>query len=85
AAMDPMFLTAGRVIATTALDLLTDGHSLAAARAEFEARTGGGIGGSDWVDPLLGPNAPAPVHYPWPQWTETPEGHVWSVPPRPGD
>lgn len=85
AAMDPMYLTAGRVIATTALDLLTDGRSLAAARAEFAERTGGGVGGTGWLAPLLGPDAPAPVHYPWPQWTEAPDGPVWSVPPRPGD
>lgn len=83
AAMDPMFLTAGRVIATTALDLLTDGASLAAARAEFEDRTGGGIGGASWLAPLLGPRAPAPIHYPWPEWRDTPDGPAWPIPPRP--
>lgn len=85
AAMDPMFLTAGRVIATTALDLLTDGRSLAAARAEFEQRTGGGIGGTRWLPPLLGPNAPAPVHYPWPEYVRTERGPDWVVPARPQD
>jgi aminobenzoyl-glutamate utilization protein B len=85
AAMDPMILTAGRVIATTALDLLTDGESLAKARAEFEERTGGGIGGSGWRAPLLGRDAPAPIHFPWPEYVETARGADWVVPARPGD
>ncbi len=85
AAMDPMFLTAGQVIATTALDLLTDGVSLDAARAEFDSRTGGGIGGSDWIAPLLGPNPAAPVDYPWPEYVETIRGPDWVVPARSDD
>ena len=83
AAMDPMIRTAGRVIATAALDLLTDGESLGRARAEFEARTGGGIGGGSWRPPLLGEKAQAPTHFPWPEYVETVRGPDWVVPATP--
>ncbi len=46
ATIDPMITSAARTIAGTILDLLTDPAHLAAARAEFDERTGGGIGGT---------------------------------------
>ncbi len=83
AAMDPMFLTAGKVIATTGLDLLEDSDALARCQEEFRERTGGGIGGSKWVPCLLGENYPAPVHYPWPEYIETDRGPEWMMPTLP--
>jgi len=83
AAMDPMFLTAGKVIALTGLELLTDAAALARCRAEFDERTGGGIGGAKWLPPLLGKDYPAPVHYPWPEYVETARGSEWMLPTIP--
>ncbi len=49
ATIDPMITSAGRTIAGTILDLLTEPAHLKAAKAEFKQRTGGGIGGkSGW-------------------------------------
>ena len=58
--IDPMWSKAAAVIATTLLDLLTDPAHLEAAQAEFRERTGGGIGGTRWVAPLL----PKPISWP---------------------
>ena len=53
-----MFL-AGKTIAGTILDLLTVPGELEKAQAEFNERTGGGVGGSAWVAPLLPARFPA--------------------------
>ncbi|MDF1790936.1 MAG: amidohydrolase [Thalassobaculaceae bacterium] len=82
-AMDPMFLTAGKVIATTGLELMQNPDALARCKAEFDERTGGGIGGTAWVPPLLGKNCPAPVHFPWPEYVETARGSEWVMPTPP--
>lgn len=79
ACIDPMWSKAAAVIATTLLDLLTDPAGLARARAEFDERTGGGIGGSRWVAPLLPSDFVAPIGYRWPEYVETPRGREWSV------
>jgi aminobenzoyl-glutamate utilization protein B len=78
--IDPMWLTASKVIATTILDLLTDGVSLDKAQAEFRERTGGGIGGSRWVAPLLPREFAPPVHYRWPEYVSTVRGEEWTIP-----
>ena len=83
AAMDPMFLTAGKVIALTGIDLMTDPEALARCRAEFEERTGGGVGGDKWLPPLLEKNFPAPVHFNWPEYVETVRGREWTMPTGP--
>ena len=80
ACIDPMWLTAGKVIATTILDLLSDGVSLNKAVAEFRERTGGGIGGSKWVAPLLPKDFAPPVHYRWPEYVTTVRGEEWTIP-----
>ena len=77
--IDPMWSTAGRCIGATIVDLLTDPALLAECRREFEERTGGGIGGTKWVAPLLPRDFKAPVHYRWPEYVETPRGPEWSV------
>jgi aminobenzoyl-glutamate utilization protein B len=73
-----MFL-ASKTIAGTFVDLLTDPDRLAAAQAEFEERTGGGIGGNDWVAPLLDDDFVPPTELPWPEYVETPRGREWSL------
>jgi aminobenzoyl-glutamate utilization protein B len=75
-----MWHRAAEVIATTAIDLLTDPSHLARAKAEFLERTGGGVGGSQWVAPLLPPDFAAPVFYRWPEYVTTPRGEEWTVP-----
>ncbi|MCR9255316.1 MAG: amidohydrolase [Alphaproteobacteria bacterium] len=80
AAMDPMYLTAGKVIATTGLELMTDAAALKRCQDEFRERTGGGIGGSQWIPPLLGENFPPPIHFPWPEYVETVRGVDWIAP-----
>jgi len=78
-AIDPMTAVAGRVIASTAIDLLTDPARLAAIRAEFEARTGGGIGGAKWLPPFFDRATPPPIHFRWPEYVETPRGREWWI------
>ncbi len=84
--IDPMWYTAGRVIAATIVDLAADPATLDAARAEFDERTGGGIGGTKWLAPLLPGDFQAPVEFSWPEYVETPRGHEWVLrdPPATG-
>jgi len=82
--IDPMWETAGRVIGLTLVDLALDRAGLARCKAEFAERTGGGIGGSRWIPPLLPKDFPAPVHYRWPEYVETARGREWSIPNQPG-
>ncbi len=80
ACIDPMWSKAAQVIATTLIDLATDRNALGEAQSEFRARTGGGIGGSEWVAPLLPSDFQAPIHYRWPEYVVTPRGEEWTVP-----
>ncbi len=50
------------------------------AHAEFEERTGGGIGGKRWLAPLMPADFAAPVHYGWPEYVTTARGEGWYVP-----
>jgi aminobenzoyl-glutamate utilization protein B len=80
ACIDPMWMRAAEVIATTIVDLLTQPEWLAKAKSEFDERTGGGIGGTKWVPPLLPPDFEAPIGYRWPEYVTTPRGEEWTVP-----
>jgi aminobenzoyl-glutamate utilization protein B len=80
ACIDPMWSKAAEVIATTLIDLLTDRSALEGAQNEFRERTGGGIGGSKWVPPLLPRDFPPPIDYRWPEYVVTPRGEEWTVP-----
>lgn len=79
ACIDPMWSKAASVIATTLLDLLSEPAALERAQSEFRERTGGGVGGSRWIAPLLPPDFQAPVGYRWPEYVSTPRGEEWSV------
>jgi aminobenzoyl-glutamate utilization protein B len=83
-AIDPLWYTAGRAIGATLLELLVSPGRLERARAEFLERTGGGIGGSRWLAPLLPRGFPAPVHYRWPEYVTTARGEEWWIPGDPG-
>lgn len=80
AAIDPGMFAAGRTLAATFIDLLTRPETLAAARAEFESRTAGGVGGGRWSPPLLPAGFAAPVDLPWPEYVRTERGEEWSLP-----
>jgi aminobenzoyl-glutamate utilization protein B len=73
-------IAAARVIGATIIDLMTRPAELAAAKKEFKQRTGGGIGGKDWIGPLLPKNFPAPIHYRWPEYVTTARGREWWIP-----
>jgi aminobenzoyl-glutamate utilization protein B len=73
-----MITVAAKSLALTTLDLLSDGQSLAAAKAEFMLRTGGGIGGSKWLAPLC--DYDPPLGFRWPEYVTTRRGTDWVIP-----
>lgn len=81
ATIDPTVSCASRTIGLTVVDLLTDGQSLAAAKREFAERTGGGIGGADWIAPLC--DHDPPIHFRWPEYVTTVRGEEWWIPAAP--
>lgn len=80
AAVDPGMFTAGKTIAGTFLDLVTHPDLLKAAQDEFNDRTGGGVGGSKWVAPLLPQDFAPPVDMRWPEYVQTVRGEEWWIP-----
>jgi len=74
--IDPTVQVAGKTIAATLLDVLTDAAVRAAARREFEERTGGG----HHIAPLLPKDFAPPIDYRWPEYVETPRGPDWWIP-----
>ncbi len=81
ATIDPMVTTASKVLALSALRLLEDGSARKAAMDEFKTRTGGGIGGSQWIAPLC--DYEPPIHFRWPEYVKTPRGADWWIPTEP--
>jgi aminobenzoyl-glutamate utilization protein B len=79
ACVDPGVATASKTIGATIVDLLTHPEDLAAARKEFVERTGGGVGGSKWVPPLLPRDFYPPIDLPWPEYVTTQRGFEWSL------
>jgi aminobenzoyl-glutamate utilization protein B len=79
AMIDPMWHKAGQVIATTLVDLASEPELIAAAKAEFDERTGGGVGGDKWIAPLLPADFEAPVDFAWPEYVDTPRGPEWTL------
>ncbi len=78
--VDPGMFLAGKTIAGTVLDLLTIPEELAKAKAEFDERTGGGVGGSSWVAPLLPRDFKPPIDLRWPEYITTERGEEWWIP-----
>ncbi len=76
--IEPTLDVTGQVIGMTIVDLLSDGHSLKAAQAEFVERTGGGKGGTKWIPPLC--DYAPPLDFKWPEYIETVRGREWVVP-----
>ena len=83
--VDPGIFLAGKTIAGTVLDLLTVEGELEKARAEFNERTGGGVGGERWMAPLLPRDFQPPIDLRWPEYVTTERGEEWWIPtPVPG-
>ena len=78
ATIDPMVQVAAKVLARSALRILTDETARQAAWAEFEARTGGGIGGDAWIPPLC--DYAPPLDFAWPEYVDTVRGRHWNIP-----
>ena len=78
--IDPGMFLASQTIAATILDLLTNPDELAACKAEFDERTGGGVGGSKWVAPLLPSDFFPPIDLRWPEYITTARGTEWWLP-----
>ena len=78
--IDPMTVVAGKTMAASLVDLLTRPGEVAKAREEFNQRTGGGVGGSRWVAPLLPQDFVPPVDLRWPEYVVTPRGEEWWIP-----
>jgi aminobenzoyl-glutamate utilization protein B len=83
AAIDPLWYTAGRAIGASLVELAMSPAAVERAQAEFRERTGGGVGGSRGVPPLLPKTFTAPVHYRWPEYVTTPRGEEWWIPTPP--
>jgi aminobenzoyl-glutamate utilization protein B len=79
-----MIRTAAKVVGATIVDLVSDRDLLARARAEFEERTGGGVGGSRWIAPLLASDFRVPIDFRWPEYITTQRGAEWWIPTRSG-
>ncbi len=80
AAIDPGIMLGAKTIAGTLIDLLTEPETLRRAQDEFKERTGGGIGGTKWVAPLLPRDFAPPVDLRWPEYIETVRGREWWLP-----
>lgn len=68
--IDPTVEVAGKTIAGTLLELLTRPDLIAAARKEFDDRTGG----ARFIAPLLPADFAPPLEYAWPEYVSTARG-----------
>ncbi len=75
--IEPMIDCAAKTIGLTVVDLVTRPELRAAAQAEFERRTGGGVGGTSWQGPLC--DYPPPIHFRWPEYVTTERGRHWCL------
>jgi aminobenzoyl-glutamate utilization protein B len=83
--IDPMIRTAAKTVGGTIIDLMTRPDVLAAAKDEWRERTGGGIGGSKWMAPLLPKDFRVPNDFRWPEYVTTTRGEEWWIPAREGE
>ncbi|MEI9428789.1 amidohydrolase [Mesorhizobium sp. Cs1299R1N3] len=78
ATIDPMVICAAKTVALAALRLLEDKTAREEAMSEFTTRTGGGVGGSNWIAPLC--DYEPPINFRWPEYVTTPRGRDWWIP-----
>jgi aminobenzoyl-glutamate utilization protein B len=77
--IDPGIITASKTLGITIIDLILNPPELTKAKEEFAERTGGGIGGTKWVAPLLHKDFYPPIDLPWPEYVSTQRGFEWSL------
>jgi len=77
--VDPGIITAAKTLGATIMDLITFPELLSKAKEEFLERTGGGVGGSKWVAPLIPKDFYPPIDLPWPEYVTTQRGYEWSL------
>ncbi len=78
--IDPMIFIGGKTLAASFIELLMEPKLLKWAWEEFNERTGGGIGGSKWVAPLLPSELDPPIDMRWPEYIKTERGEQWWIP-----
>jgi len=78
--IDPMIFVGGKTLAASFVELFTELGFLKGAWEEFNERTGGGVGGSKWVAPLLPPDLDPPIDMRWPEYIRTERGEEWWIP-----
>ncbi len=78
--IDPCIMTAGITVGASIIELLTNPAEQKKAQNEFKERTGGGVGGSKWVPPLLSSDFKPPVDLRWPEYVTTERGEEWCIP-----
>ena len=79
ACIDPTVATAGKTIAATIIDLMSNPAALARAKSEFVERKSQSPDSAPWCD------YPAPIDFPWPEYVETPRGREWWIPANAAD
>lgn len=83
ATIDPMVQTAAKILSLAALKLLEYPVARDSAMAEFKTRTGGGVGGDNWMKPLC--DYKPPIHFRWPEYITTERGRDWWIPTSPSN
>lgn len=78
--IDPAIFVAGKTIGASIVELLMEPSELKKAQDEFKERTGGGVGGSKWLAPLLPADFKPPVDLRWPEYITTVRGEEWWIP-----
>jgi aminobenzoyl-glutamate utilization protein B len=78
--IDPIIFVGGKTLAASFVEMLMEPGLLKGAWEEFKKRTGGGIGGSKWVAPLLPPELDPPIDMRWPEYVKTERGEEWWIP-----
>jgi aminobenzoyl-glutamate utilization protein B len=79
ACIDPTIATAATTVGLTLVDLLTEPALLRRATAEFRRRTGGGVGGTRWIAPLLPADFEPAIDLRWPEYVTTERGAGWWI------
>jgi aminobenzoyl-glutamate utilization protein B len=78
--INPAIFVGGKTIASSLTELLINPNELKKAQIEFNECTGGGIGGTKWVAPLLPLNLDPPIDMRWPEYIKTERGEEWWIP-----
>lgn len=80
ATVDPSIFMASKILAASLIELFTTPEELKKAKDEFNERTDGGVGGKNWVGPLLPADIKPPDDLRWPEYVTTNRGNEWWIP-----